>query len=88
MKINSLLTRRIGGAVLLIIALVFLAGPVQRLMIGFHPTGPVKSREAYLDMMTYQLTLGGVLALFGAYFLTKKPQNPTAKPDAADQPRS
>jgi hypothetical protein len=75
---RTLLYRRLGGAALLIVALIFLAGPVQQLILGFHPTGPTKQREVFLDMMTYQLTLGGTLMLFGAYFLTKKPPAPKA----------
>jgi drug/metabolite transporter (DMT)-like permease len=87
-KLDRVLMRRLGGVALLLIGVAFLVGPIQVLFGGTHGAAQdPKARHAILDAMIYQLTLGGVVMLFGAYFLTVKPKtNTTAKTDAADRP--
>jgi hypothetical protein len=74
-----LLIRRIGGVVLAVIGGFILVGPLQVLIGGLHGAHSADERHGILDAMIYQFTLGGVLILFGAYFITKKPR----KSDAA-----
>jgi hypothetical protein len=77
---RTLLFRRLGGVALLIIGVFFLIGPIGVLIGGTHGAAQdAKMRHAILDAMIYQLTLGGVLMLFGSYFLLRKP---STKPDA------
>jgi hypothetical protein len=71
---NSLLVRRLVGVALLIVGALFLVGPLQVLIGGAHGAAQdPKVRHQILDAMIYQLTLGGVVMLFGAYFLSKRP---------------
>ena len=83
MNFDPRLMRRLFGVVLLLVGAYFLIGPIQVLIGGTHGASQdPKLRHQILDAMIYQLTLGGVVMLFGAYFLTKTPK--TAKTDAAD----
>jgi hypothetical protein len=85
-KLNGPVVRRLIGVLLLIVGAFVLIGPIQVLIGGTHGAAQdPKMRHAILDAMIYQLTLGGVVMLFGAYFLTTKPKPKlTAKPNAAD----
>jgi drug/metabolite transporter (DMT)-like permease len=74
--------RRAGGVLLILIGVALLAGPVQALFGGVQAHN-ADERHAILDAMIYQLTLGGVLALFGAFFLSTKPRKAETT-DAAD----
>jgi hypothetical protein len=69
-----LLIRRIGGIVLMLAGAYFLIGPFEILIGGTHGAAENSDvRHHILDAMIYQLTLGGVLILFGSYFLLKTP---------------
>ena len=86
MKLEWPLVRRLIGVALLFVGAYVLIGPIRILIDGTHGAAQdPKMRHAILDAMIYQLTLGGVVMLFGAYFLTTKPKPKlTAKPNAAD----
>jgi hypothetical protein len=85
-KLDWPLVRRLIGVTLLLVGAFVLIGPIQVLIGGTHGAAQdPKLRHQILDAMIYQLTLGGVVMLFGAYFLTTKPkQNLTAKSNAPD----
>jgi hypothetical protein len=74
---NPLLIRRIGGVVLMVAGFALLVGPVGVLIGGIHVTAE-KARDAVLDALIWQISVGVLLAVLGAYFLTKKPPAPKA----------
>ncbi len=74
-----LLIRRIGGVIIMLAGGYFLIGPLEILIGGTHGAAQDETvRHHILDAMIYQLTLGGVLILFGSYFLIRKPPAPKA----------
>jgi hypothetical protein len=64
-----IILRRVGGLVLSLVGLVFLAGPLSLMVLPQHGQGP-----KVLGGAAYQGTLGLFILIMGLYFLTRRPK--------------
>jgi hypothetical protein len=61
--------RRVGGLILAVVGLVFLAGPLSLAVLPQHGQSP-----KVLGGAAYQGALGLFILLMGLYFLTRRPK--------------
>jgi hypothetical protein len=69
----ELTLRRVGGIVLVIVGVIFLAGPlVFTLWLAHMKTAGIAPKM--LSGLAYQGTLGLFILIMGLYFLTRRPK--------------